>query len=420
MCAGWLAAVDAAGGLSMTVRPHNWLLISFDQWRGDWFHQSWLHLPHLRRLGQEGWSIPRCYTASPQCVPARASWLTGRRPSELGVTTNRSYTVPADAPSFVRDLRDQAGYSTRLVGKTHWTPHDHGVDLRDNLPLMRALGFEHVREIAGPRAMAKVSCELTDLWRDAGLLEAYRRDLRDRFSGGRIFTVRPSVLPDHLYPDLWLTSVALEEIAKLPYHRPWLLWVSFPGPHEPFDVPQSWRGRFQQGPIPDPEIRPADPAKLARLAPPGSQLARKLSRWPKGLSVEATRALRADYADHLALLDAQVGELLKALDKRTDASYTAVTACSDHGELLGDWGLLLKGCFLEGAIRSLFVHRAPQPRSALRRLRSAGQSAYGLTELLWSAATCVRDPQGGSFGARIRRLPRDVVVEFAEERLVLR
>ena len=404
----------------MPAKPENWLLISFDQWRGDWLMQPWLHLPALKRLAQDGWHLDRCYTASPECVPARASWLTGERPSALGVTTNQVHTMPADAPSFVRELRDQWGYATALVGKTHWTPHAAGLDLRDNLPLLRQLGFDRVREIAGPRALAVVECELTDRWREAGVLESYRRDLAERYRDGCLHTVQPSVLPDALYPDLWLTGVALEELARLPPDRPWLLWVNFPGPHEPFDVPQSWRGRFPQGPIPEPEPRPSDPAVLAQLAPPGSALARQLERWPQGLPAEAVQALRADYADHLALLDAQLGELLAALRHRPDAGQTAVTVCSDHGELLGDWGLLLKSCFLEGAMRSLFVHRPPQQRSFWRRWRHPGSKAYGLTEALWAAAAAVRSPQQGSFGAQLRRLPAEVVVEFAEERLVVR
>lgn len=40
--------------------------------------------------------------------------------------------------------------------------------------------------------------------------------------------VRPSVLPDALYPDLWLTRVALEELARLTQDNPWLLWVNLP------------------------------------------------------------------------------------------------------------------------------------------------------------------------------------------------
>ena len=393
------------------ARPQNWLLISFDQWRGDWLQQPWLHLPHLQRLAREGWHPRRCYTASPQCMPARASWLTGLRPSVLGVTENGAYRVPPDAPSFVRRLRDRHGYRTVLVGKTHWTPHTAGIDLRDNLPLLQALGFDHAREIAGPKALAELHCELTDRWAEAGVLEAYRADLRQRYADGMMFSVRPSVLPDALYPDLWLTGVALDELRDLPVDRPWLLWVSFVGPHEPFDVPASWRGRFRQGPIPPPRRRPAWAQRRHGV---GTALGRKLRRWPEGLPPEAVEALRADYADHLSLLDAQVGALLSAVAERSDAGATAITACSDHGELLGDWDLLLKGCFLEGACRSLFLHRPPGGR------RSLGWSfpgrAYGLTPLLGTAAQAVSHPQAGSFGQRLWRSPWPVPLEFAGER----
>ena len=331
-----------------------------------------------------------------------------------------AYTVPADAPSFARELRDDYGYQTALVGKTHWTPHEPGVDLRHNLSLMRQLGFDRVREIAGPRALAVVECELTDCWREANLLEAYRADLEDRYRDGCVHAVRPTVLPDDLYPDLWLTGVALEELARLRQDRPWLLWVNFPGPHEPFDVPLSWRGRFSNAPIPAPEPRPVDVSTLSRLAPPGSELARKLARWPEGIPADALNALRADYADHLSLLDAQVGELLQALSLREDAPQTAISVCSDHGELLGDWGLLLKGCFLEGATRSLFLHSPGRPRPFWRRSHSPGQRAYGLTELLWAASDTVKAPAQCSFGERIRRMPPEVMVEFGSERLLVR
>ena len=404
----------------MTERsgPSNWLLISVDQWRGDWLLQPWLQLPHLQRMAREGWDVRRCYTSSPQCIPARASWLTGLTPGQLGVTANAQYTVPADAPSFVRDLRDQHGFHTVLVGKTHWTPHTKGVDLRDNLPLMRELGFEHVREIAGPRALAEVSCELTDRWQEAGVMEAYRADLLDRYQDGCAHTVRPSVLPDALYPDLWLTGVALEELARMPQDRPWLLWVNFPGPHEPFDVPASWRGHH--GAIPAPEPRPEDAQELNRRAPEGSELARKLQRWPDGLPVEALQALRSDYADHLHLLDAQIGTLLKGMADRSDGAQTAVSVCSDHGELLGDWGLLLKGCFLEGAMRSLFLHRPPSGRFWPRRLWQPKGRSHGLTQCLWDAAAAVTWPEEGSFGWRLRRQDPEVLVEFAAETLTLR
>ncbi len=398
----------------------NWLLISFDQWRGDWLHQPWLQLPVINGLAREGWTLRRCYTSSPQCVPARASWLTGKTPGELGVTQNIEYQVPEDSPSFVRQLRDNHNYQTALVGKTHWTPHKEGIDLRDNLPLLQSLGFDKVREIAGPRALAVLDCELTDCWRKAGVLSKYRDDLEDRYRDGCVHTVRPTVLPDELYPDRWLTHVALEELKLLKADRPWLLWVSFPGPHEPFDVPEKWREIWGNGPIPDPIPRPSNLRKLLEVASLGSALSGKLERWPHGIPLEAQRKLRRDYADHLSFLDSQVGELLSALRKRSDFHRTAISCCSDHGELLGDWGLLLKGCFLEGAIRSLFLHRPPGGRQIFRRLSQITNRPYGLTQAMWAAADAVSDPQSGSFGHRMRSMSSEVLVEFGSEKLIIK
>ncbi|WP_094555941.1 sulfatase-like hydrolase/transferase [Synechococcus sp. 1G10] len=391
----------------------SWLLISFDQWRGDWLLQPWLQLPHLRSLVANGWLGSRCYTPSPQCVPARASWLTGLRPSRLGLDRNRPFTMPPDAPSFVRDLQEH-GYVTSLVGKTHWTPHHHGVELRDNIPLLRALGFDRAVEIAGPRALAEVSCALTDAWRDCGMLDCYREDLTARYANGRVDAVWPTVLPEALYPDLWLGEQALKELAVLPDDMPWFLWVSFPGPHEPFDVPSSWRQSADQTPIPAPVPRPPE----AEMLPVDCQLSQLLRRWPDGFPPESLLLLRQDYANHLALLDAQVGALLAALQARPDGHRVAVTVISDHGELLGDWGLMLKGCFLEGAVRSLFIHQPPGGR---RQDESPGsERPIAATPALHSIA------RGVTSGARLEALERlagstgAVESEFAGERLQVR
>jgi arylsulfatase len=369
----------------MAVDPRqNWLLVSFDQWRGDWLEQPWLRLPHLQSLLAGSWWAQTCITNAPQCVPARASCLTGLWPSELGLARNQPFVMPADAPSFVRNLHER-GYYTALIGKTHWTPHHQPADLRDNQPLMQALGFDRVREIAGPRALVRMRCDLTDLWDQAGVMEAYRTDLAERYAGGRHDVVRPSVLPDALYPDLWLGEQAAAELAALPQDQPWLLWVSFCGPHEPFDVPEAWRnGAAAADAIPQAQDCPAWADRL----PADCVLAQRLQQAP-ALNSEILRAIRADYADHLALLDAQLGRLLQALAARSDQGRTAITVISDHGELLGDWGLLLKGCFLEGAVRSLFVHR-PAPEQPLRSCERVSHP-LNLTQLLWAVQRGVVD-----------------------------
>ena len=389
----------------------NWLLVSFDQWRGDWWHQPWLQLPNLRRLARRADVLDRTYTSSPQCVPARASWLTGLTPRQLGVTSNQPFTMPADAPSFVRRLQ-AAGWHTELVGKTHWTPHSPGVDLRDNKPLLHALGFNRSLEIAGPRALAEVSCSLTDAWQRAGVLEAYRADLKRRYRHGCAHHSWPSVLPAHLYPDVWLANRAIERLQRQPDQQPWLLWLSFVGPHEPFDVPAPWRGRHTPDRLPPPQPRPLD---AWHQAPRGTALRQLLERWPQGLPPDALVRLRADYADHLALLDDQLGRVLAVLDQRGDRRRTAIAVVSDHGELLGDWGLLLKGCFLEGAVRSLCMFRAPGARFG-----SVRREPHALTASLQAVAQSVCESSSGPWNAALEQARRTAVeVQFREERLIL-
>ena len=112
-------------------------------------------------------------------------------------------------------------------------------------------------------------------------------------------------------------------------------------------------------------------------------------------------------------------ELLEFLHQREVASKTAVTVCSDHGELLGDWGLLLKSCFLEVAIRSLFLHRPPGGRQGFRRVWRVDSRPYGLTESLWAADHEMSSPIDGSFGHHLYQMSKQVTIPYADEQITL-
>ena len=138
--------------------------------------------------------------------------------------------------------------------------------------------------------------------------------------------------------------------------------------------------------------------------------------YPKELIDQA----RQDYANHLELLDFQVKRIIDRLQFRLDYSNTSITMCSDHGELLGDWGLFAKSCFLEGAIRSLFVHKPARARQGLMHLRKYEKRPIGLTEALWSAFYSIIDPSRGSFGSILRSNDKTVQIEFEDEIMLIR
>ena len=152
-----------------------------------------------------------------------------------------------------RDLKNR-GWHTAVIGKTHWCSHLGQQDLRDNADTVRQLGFDYVEEIAGPRALKNVSCTLTDDWEKANVWET-KKDLDLRYRSeeeSEAWLVRPTVLPNNLYPDIWNCTKAKKYIEEIKGKQPWFLWISFVGPHEPFDTPHPWHGQHESGNLPKP------------------------------------------------------------------------------------------------------------------------------------------------------------------------
>ncbi|MEC9378287.1 MAG: sulfatase-like hydrolase/transferase, partial [Candidatus Latescibacterota bacterium] len=164
----------------MTIRP-NLLLLMTDQQRADALGcvSDWVRTPHLDRLAAEGVRFSNCVTTSPVCIPARLSLATGLYPHNTWVWDNGQHTLDPRTPTWMQAVR-AAGYRTSLFGKTHL--HPHGGDLRDREHLMHQYGLDDVDEIGGPRASARVLSHMTARWEEAGLWQAYREDLENRFS----------------------------------------------------------------------------------------------------------------------------------------------------------------------------------------------------------------------------------------------
>lgn len=320
-------------------------------------HKPVVNLPTLKKLSSEGLTLRRCYTNSPQCVPARFSWITGLEPSQLGVTKNEDVSLPLDAPSKIRELQ-RKGWATTIVGKTHWSSHYGSRDIRESQKLINELGFSKVIEIPGPRALKKINCQITDDWNKEGWLIKQRNDLKQRYEQHKTeeaWKSRKTILPNHLYPDIWISNRAKEEIQILPKDKPWILWVSFVGPHEPFDTPKPWRGKTSVEELPE----PIQEREWIRNLDQNCELKRIEKKWRNRISAEKKIDLRRDYADHLHLLDDQLASIINKISKRKDFKKTSIVVMSDHGEMLGDGGMLYKSTFLESSIRVPMIYRPP-------------------------------------------------------------
>ena len=330
----------------------NILFIMTDQQRWDAMGCSggWVRTPHLDSIAREGVRFSNCVTNSPVCIPARVSLATGRYPHNTGVWRNFHYDMPIDTPTWMQAIR-KAGYRTSVFGKTHL--HHHAGDLREREYLVNAYGLDDVDEIGGPRASARVLSHMTARWKALGIWDQYKADYQERFAN-KPHIVRPSPLPLEEYADVYVGQRAKAYLRDYTRSEPWFCWVSFGGPHEPWDAPEPYASMVKANTMPKPVPRP----EITTGAPEG-YLNKRLQAAPT-LTPEDISAMRANYAGNISLIDDQIGEILHTITDRREIDNTVIIFSSDHGEMNGDYGLIYKENFLNGAVRVPLLVRTPE------------------------------------------------------------
>ena len=327
----------------------NILMLMTDQQRWDALGcvSDWLETPHMDRIAAEGIRFSNCVTNSPVCIPTRLSLATGHYPHNTAVWDNQDHTLSPDCPTWMQAVR-RAGYRTSAFGKTHL--HPHSGDLREREHLLRAYGLDDIDEIGGPRASTRCLSHMTAMWDAKGLWQAYKADFADRF-GNKPWVARPSVLPLEDYADVYVGQRAKNYLAGYDRDQPWFCWVSFGGPHEPWDTPEPYHSRYRPEDMPDPVAAPGDDRDRAR----GLLDAKK----PVPFEPGEEKLLRANYAGNVTLIDDQIGEIFAIIEQRGEMENTIVVLMSDHGEMNGDYGFIYKSNLLDGAVRVPLLIRTP-------------------------------------------------------------
>lgn len=74
--------------------------------------------PHLDQFAAEGMKFHRMFTGAPQCVPSRATFLTGRSPVACRITRFSS-PLPRDEITYPEILKKDAGYFVGVLGRSY-------------------------------------------------------------------------------------------------------------------------------------------------------------------------------------------------------------------------------------------------------------------------------------------------------------
>jgi choline-sulfatase len=372
-----------------------------DQMRADALGavNGWTRTPYLDQLARDGWLFRGVMTNSPECIPARFSLALGLYPHQTGVWHNNGFTLNPDCPNWMQAL-ERVGYRTSLFGKTHLHPHQG--DLRDRAHLIRAYGLSVADETTGPMASAHVLSNMTQSWKDLGLWDAYRQDIEERVRSKR-WVVRPSVLGLEHHYDVYVGRQAARYLAGLDAdERPWFCWVSFGGPHEPWDAPEPYASLYANVAIPPPvpRLRGHDQVRglLRRCFDSG--------HYSPVLHADEVRALRANYAGKVTLIDDQIGAILDVVRRRGELERTLIVFTSDHGEMNGDHDALYKANFLDPALRVPLIIRPPRQRGG-----RSGVDVEVVAELMDVGATMLDYAGARSTGASQARSLRPFIEE---------
>lgn len=343
----------------MTDQRPNILWYCTDQQRFDTIGalgNPHVQTPTIDHLVREGVAFTHAYCQSPICTPSRASFLTGLYPARVHNTRNGNETFP-DWPPLVTKLIADSGYECGLVGKFHLTSAGKRTEPRldDGYTFWK---FSHA-----PR----------DDWPQG---HDYAEWVRAQ--GGDLDALRQSEdrVPTHLHQTTWASEMAIDFIQQ-PREKPWLLSVNIYDPHPPFIPPRSYFERFDPSTLPGPHFQPSDLEQQAKL---------------KNIDFQGTvqtpeqrnaQKIHAQYYAMIAQIDDQLARIMQVLEETGQAENTVIIYTSDHGESLGDHGLLEKGCrFYEGLVRVPLIFHWPGHFQQ-------GLQSDALVELLDKTATIV-------------------------------
>jgi len=299
----------------MTTQP-NVIIIMTDQQRADLSKREGFPLdttPFLDSLAMQGTWFKRAYTTIPACAPARVSMLTGRYPSATRVRTN--HNLP-DA-TYTTDLFDvfrAAGYQTALIGKNH----------------------------------TYRSAEDVDYWYGVGHLSADDDDTNAAYRAFHNFmqtthfqaALEPTPFPLELQFPYRIVSKAeawIDERNKA--EEPFFLWLSFPEPHNPYQVPEPYYSMFP------PEELPPTLTDESALATKGFKYEWCRDSFEKAFPdfAEHLPRARSTYLALLRLLDDQIKRFVDSLEQSGLRENTIILFLSDHGDFVGEYGLMRKG-----------------------------------------------------------------------------
>lgn len=326
----------------MTKKP-NILWICTDQQRKDslsCYGNPFTDTRHIDSIAGRGILLEQATCQSPVCTPSRASFMTGRYPHTTTCRQNGQQIPPRE--TLISKIFHEAGYACGLAGKFHLAPAHPTFTKRSEV--RGDDGFD----------VFDWSQEPSNHWAASG----YQRWLHEKGVPYQI-TPHPSCryvdrgMPAEYHFTTWCADKAISFIDTCEdVGVPWHFMINTFDPHAPFDPPESYYRHFLEmaDSFPLPDYLEGELDNKSHYQIEEHNFATNSSKSNRGYNVHDMsdrdhRCIIAAYYAMVKLIDDQIGRILTHLAERNLLDDTLVIYMSDHGEMLGDHGIYLKGPF---------------------------------------------------------------------------
>lgn len=361
----------------MTNARPNIVFISSDQQRYDTmscYGANYMDVPNLNQLADESFVFKNAYVTQPVCTPARASMMTGLYPHTAGPIVNL-INLPESTAVISEMISDD--YFKGFMGKWHL-----GNDIENQHKFNVWVSCED-NHGSGYTKMSLKS-ETSDYTKYL-ISKGFNPDIKpsDEKEGlaGKSSDIRVPTFSSNAHYDMpaehqmasYLAREASEFIEENKGH-PFILCVSTFEPHSPY------HGPFMD--LYDPETIPVGPAFLKK--PESASLVNRVradyfmqfmldgknqsddpymmnfAAHRENISTElGWRSLRAHYLANITQVDHMIGKINQAIKNAGIENNTIVVFTSDHGDMMGDHGMLEKRSMFEESSRVPWLMKIP-------------------------------------------------------------
>ena len=257
---------------------------------------SHMHTPNLDKLVKNGVAFSESFVTAPVCSPSRWSLFSGMYTTSHATYSNHHHGK-RPSTNLLLELKKK-GYTTALFGKNHSFLNERDLDINHATPKFE----DHPHD--GRNAMRPLNWD-------------------------------PQKDPMRVLTDS--TMALLRENKGV---KPTFIWLSYLYPHTPYGISEPYYSMYDEVDIPKPIT---EPKGLKAANKPFRQIYHQENNdLLKTYDLEVVMRMRRNYYGMISMIDDEVGRLIDFLEKQGIKENTLIVFTSDHGDYMGDHGLMTK------------------------------------------------------------------------------